>query len=268
VTDVPLDPCGRTMDVLRSCYSTMARFDPGLPGSLRPIKWFFVPDGTPFFTAANVFRSLNYQNLRADDGGLGEVFGQTRTWSNGRTPTPYPTDGPCNPSSDFVDGVVIGGVDPINPSGLKQCCYDMYTCGACEAGPFSTFDFSISSSGCPCVDGMVGSLVWNGVDAYETIPRLTSACGPAGSGVCYVVVRLVPNHELGLNCFTLEMSIQPVASGFGPGLRAGAPIDNSYTCLPFLTAVVTGLTFLYDDLPGQCDSCHLNNCTVHLVQTA
>jgi len=110
----------------------MARFDPDNPSELRPLKWYFTPPGTPFFMGPNAFSSLLYVDAQADDGSLGEVFGQAREYSKGETPVPYPSLGGCAPDGDFEDGISLGGDWPLNSSGVKQCCYGL---GPCVTNP-------------------------------------------------------------------------------------------------------------------------------------
>jgi hypothetical protein len=112
------------MDYVRSCYTTMMRFDAGSPSELRPVRWYFTMPGAELFTAPTPFRSLNYRPHAADDGGLGEVGGLPRPYDRGMTPVPYPSlPRGCSPDADFLTGVTLGGMHPLAPSGVKACCY-------------------------------------------------------------------------------------------------------------------------------------------------
>lgn len=110
------------MDYIRSCYSTQARFDPSSPTELRPISWYFADESAPLLVGPTPFRSNNYKNLTGDEGELGEVFGQPRPWQRGTRPVPYPPGITCGSGSDFENGITLGGVNPLDPSGVKSCC--------------------------------------------------------------------------------------------------------------------------------------------------
>jgi hypothetical protein len=149
MTDVALDPCGRVMDYLRSCYSTAMRFDPTQPSQLRSVRWYFADPRAPVFLGSTPFRSRVTSNMTSDDGSLGEVHGQPRAWSNGKTPLPYPAPGSCAPDSDFATGIALGGAWPVGPNGVKACCGVLPEPLPCGLGPagFPTVQLSDSLGG-------------------------------------------------------------------------------------------------------------------------
>jgi hypothetical protein len=120
---VPISPCGRVVDLLRSCYSTRMRFGTD-PLQSTKITWYFCEDGAENLGIPTPFNSRNY----AEKGTwpeLGEVEGARRDWADGSFPIPVPgTSGPCGDPAVWEFGYqgTIPPLFPTNDFGLLPCC--------------------------------------------------------------------------------------------------------------------------------------------------
>ena len=230
MTDVALDPCGTTVDYLRSCYSTQMRFDPASPASLRPVDWYFAEPGTPLLFFPTPFRSRNYANMTSDDGSLGEVFGVPRVWRRGDPPSPYPVAGPCNPAPDFLNGISLGGVHPIAPSGVKSCCYPTHDCCSMSMpfGPSVALEIHFPSV--PCLDGLIFDLPWV-LGGYLLVGQ-PSACGPPfGPGGC--VLQLLFKCYADGDCLNSLVEIDLASTDLHPsGLKWNSALPVACDCGP------------------------------------
>lgn len=123
---MPYNPCGYACDVLRSCYSTTARFLLSDPTHESPIHWYFVPDTRAWLPFPSVINSLNWRDKPPkviDVGDLGEIPGRVRAYSKGVTPLGANGTVIAGTSSDFdLGGTAADPPIPIIPSGLPATC--------------------------------------------------------------------------------------------------------------------------------------------------
>jgi hypothetical protein len=118
-----VNPCGRVVDYLRSCYTALVAFDPSNPGSLTEVTWFeAAPDALPL-GVPTVFCSANW-----DDGKVVTPIGEQRKVRGWVSPVsisvvPGAHQGICGSASAWMLGGPPGGATPINPlTGLPFCC--------------------------------------------------------------------------------------------------------------------------------------------------
>lgn len=86
-----VNPCGRIVDMVRSCYLSAMRFG---PKDVSPVAWFFVPITNPVMPFPHSFGSINYSQFKAQDGPLGELSKVKRPWLPGIRP-PFFDDPRC-----------------------------------------------------------------------------------------------------------------------------------------------------------------------------
>jgi len=111
------------VDMLRSCYSTDARFFADRPDIVLPINWYFCPDGAQVLPGPHRFGSLNYLSDKNTPSPIGEVPGAARPYSKGQTPAGITGQSACGSTDDFHDGVIYSETAnyPVS-GGVKQCC--------------------------------------------------------------------------------------------------------------------------------------------------
>ena len=163
------------MDYLRSCYSTVARFDPALPDELLDIHWYFTEPGATLLAGPTPFRSKRWWRLGADDGNLGEVGGAPCVYSKGVTPSPYPPQTPCGNPDDFRNGIELGGVNPIGPNGVKSCCNSPLPCCGGHAVMGDTVTLTLPPAVAACWGADTVGLTWNGLE-WAIFRAVMSAC--------------------------------------------------------------------------------------------
>jgi hypothetical protein len=120
---LPVDPCGRNVDMLRSCYSTSMRFGSDQSQS-SAVKWYWADAGAADLGIATPFCSRNYtqHGIWPD---LGEVEDAPRPWRDGSFPIVVPgTSGPCGSREVWREGYdgTIPPAFPRNDLGLLPCC--------------------------------------------------------------------------------------------------------------------------------------------------
>jgi len=108
------------MDLIRNGYRRQARIslDPRVP--LVTLRWFKVPDDTPWFPHRHLFASMNWFS---DDilvnPGIGEIS-LSRTWAPDEPPRPYAAKCFLGEKSWYVNGVPYDAT--ISPPALPHCC--------------------------------------------------------------------------------------------------------------------------------------------------
>lgn len=117
----PIHPCGRGVDLLRSCYRTEMDF--GL-NVIRDIVWQFCRPGAKVLPWRTTFCSANWDQEGTEfDVGLGEVRGSPRPWSNGKLTTGLLGDrGPCGAEVEWADGPVSAADQLPAVNGVPLCC--------------------------------------------------------------------------------------------------------------------------------------------------
>ena len=110
------------MDVLRSCYTTKARFwsDPSAPEI--DIIWQFARSAAELFRAPHVFYSLNYGVEPGVSPPIGEIPGRPRPWRNGSEVAPLLGTNQCGTDSQFLDGQPGPGTATFRPDHSRTCC--------------------------------------------------------------------------------------------------------------------------------------------------
>jgi hypothetical protein len=231
----------------------MARFDSTMPEELRPMKWYFADPSATLFAGKTPFRSNNYRPLRGDTGQLGEVDGFPRPWQNGRTPSPYPTARPCYGSYGLENGRPLGGHFPIDPSGVKHCCYRVQDCCTGVDPLHGPLLVTLSSDTCECLDGLNLMLVWDGAK-YST-PLLTAVtCLSTPPGVpCYVYAEVDCFGTVECQCCDLVIRFTGDSGGGGPGDQLAGTFDPDCDCGPPFTAKVSSMTWTLE--PGVAHIC-------------
>lgn len=120
---LPLDPCGRVVDLVRSCYRTTMRFAHG--GPALPVRWYFCDPDAQLLGMETPFTSANWDPRKGEWDGLGEVVGATRTWDSGSTPTWATGQGLCGSPDRWESGWEEGEEIPeleYDAQGMPLCC--------------------------------------------------------------------------------------------------------------------------------------------------
>ena len=120
---VPIDPCGRAVDMLRSCYSTGFRFGRG-SGHVSKITWYWCGSDAEKLPFPTPFASRNYVEKGVWPE-LGEVEGASRPWRNGSFPVFVEGNNPPCGSAMVWQYGYPGTVPPLFPRnvwGLLPCC--------------------------------------------------------------------------------------------------------------------------------------------------
>jgi hypothetical protein len=91
-----------------------------------PVRWYFVPDDTPFLPFPHLFGSNNYQTQGIIDLGPGERWDSPRFYSKGAPPGPLlPTTEFCGPLDWWANGVPSTAPSlPTNTLGQALCCIE------------------------------------------------------------------------------------------------------------------------------------------------
>lgn len=111
------------MDLLRSCYSTEARFFEDTPTELSPITWYWCPVGALDFPEPHRFGSLNWTNGSKEINSVGEVIGAPRPYSKGAIADLTLGNDYDGDLSWFQRGEPITGPGLIRrPSGIPENC--------------------------------------------------------------------------------------------------------------------------------------------------
>jgi hypothetical protein len=109
--------------MLRSCYSTGARFFKDRPDIVSDITWYFCPPGAKILDGPHRFGSLNWLREKGTDSPIGEVPGLKRKWVNGQTPAGATGQKSCGQFDDYYFGVDYDkNADYPIENGLKACC--------------------------------------------------------------------------------------------------------------------------------------------------
>ncbi len=119
------------MGVVRSCYSTQARFYPGLP--LSTIRYYFCDPDNPFFMGENCFYPWKEYKQFYNLDGVGEITELPRPWYKGR-------------DLNNLDGTVIqgpvgqfAGRGTYNPLAPATCDAHIFNCVDMLAAPDDLF---------------------------------------------------------------------------------------------------------------------------------
>lgn len=144
-----MDPCGLPVDLLRSCYSTVAKLVNG-SDRLSTITWYFVDDSLPWFPDPTAVNSLNWVDRKDRVVGpslaIGEQAAVPRPWYNGATLMPHPGSLPtyCGCTEWFLNGSVLLDSPRFRyATGEIGCCVP---CGDCPQGCTPDY-FDVSLSG-------------------------------------------------------------------------------------------------------------------------
>jgi hypothetical protein len=195
--------------MLRSCYSTTARFFADRPDIVLPITWYFCPPGAKVAPGPHRFGSLNWLGDKKTPSPIGEVVGAKRPWSNGATPAGALGVAPCQDVEAFHDGVpyVPSANYPI-VNGVKACCLPPNPCflGFWDR-PTWPFGMFLSSS---------GFAAWGGSDV-KNLPMPEIEINPGNCRYeCHFLQGIFPNEEF------WEMQCFP------GGVPPGPPWDDAF----------------------------------------
>ena len=148
-------PCGRGVDLLRSCYETDMRFFTDDTRTTR-VQWYFVDDPGNVLPFPTAFYSRNWDDLRPDtDPVLGEQPGASRPWRDGTPQFPVAAGSDaCGTAAQFLDGEADPGPPPpVNVYGGPACCplpaepFMHFSCRRCPHGASSDYALVVSGAG-------------------------------------------------------------------------------------------------------------------------
>lgn len=118
-----MNPCGKVVDLLRSCYRTQMRLKQG-SDERTWVRWYFTRPGAPFL-GRTCFGSLNWGYDRLHPPEVGEVAGAPRAWVNGAVPGRYTGRGQCGSGEAFLHGIPADAppvIPPLHADGVPMCC--------------------------------------------------------------------------------------------------------------------------------------------------
>lgn len=117
-----MNPCGRIVDVLRSCYAADFRFWHDSPKLLR-CEWCFVPDDRPLIPFAHAFGSRLYERDDGDEPAIGERY-EPHPWRGGSCGCADPVGGLCGSPKQWLEGTSIKEPLPATHPGtsVPKCC--------------------------------------------------------------------------------------------------------------------------------------------------
>jgi len=134
---MPMHPCGRMVDRLRTCYQTAMRPFRHDIGVTVPVKWYFVPEGRPAVPFEHPFASRNWELDSEYPTLLGEIY--ERTHYAGRAPIDLNGVGLCGSREAWENGAgPAESIKPINPTTGQPCCCGpgvLNVSGGATAGP-------------------------------------------------------------------------------------------------------------------------------------
>lgn len=120
------------VDRLRSCYETEVQFYSNDPRTAT-IRWYFVPEGTPYLPYPTVFSSRVWDEDHLGWDGVGEVYGAIRTYDKGGSPPLVAQAGqlPCGSPQQWAQGQPNAPTTPVrlDANGNPLCCSGMPTQG-------------------------------------------------------------------------------------------------------------------------------------------
>jgi len=164
--NLPLSPCGRAVDMLRSCYSADMQFFYDSPVTL-PIVWYFVPDNRETLPFATVFASRIYERGEEAQLPIGELYSPV-PWRGGQPPGPVAICGKCGDAAAWSDGVSILKPFPdVYPgTNVPVCCCPpgpQFFGGAAMGGVIGEPFFGEAASGGRAFDPFKGEAASGGV---------------------------------------------------------------------------------------------------------
>lgn len=134
--------------MLRSCYTTTARFFRNSDAETQ-IRYYFTAPDAPFVPNSGPFDSRNWESDPKGEGHLGEVVGAPREWCNGEPPGVFaPGYHLCGTAEQWSNGDALPPETPVelDGQGIPVCC------GETDLNPLH-------------------SLVWNRPDELEPRPE-------------------------------------------------------------------------------------------------
>jgi hypothetical protein len=105
---VPVQACGCGVDLLRSCYTTAARFFSEDPETQVMIRWFFCDEDAKALPYPTSFNSSNWDSVKGIDPDVGELRSVKKKWVDGSPPPWGPTPVTCHSmASHWPDPVFL-----------------------------------------------------------------------------------------------------------------------------------------------------------------
>lgn len=119
----PINPCGHAVDLLRSCYDGEMLFF-GPDGPAVPVRWFFVPRGTPWVPFTHPWVSSIHDPDPKPTTPYGEVYTLTRDWRDGAPPAPFDASHLCGTEEEWESPEFPLPTGPAlyNEWGQPECC--------------------------------------------------------------------------------------------------------------------------------------------------
>lgn len=118
-----MNPCGRIVDLMRSCYKAQVAFFRDDPGILSGVQWYFVPETNPQLGLNNHFYSRIWERKDEPADPIGEQYAPV-PWRGGKPPYPVSVGGLCGTEEQWANGALLS--DPIPPSWpgtlIPKCC--------------------------------------------------------------------------------------------------------------------------------------------------
>jgi len=131
-----VNPCGRIVDVLRSCYTAEMRFFKDSPKKTR-VHWYAVPDTAEVIPWAHSFASRIYERDDEPQEAIGELYAPT-PWRACSPPCPTTSGGLCGDEAAWQFGVSVAAVvpPPYPNTNVPTCCAQplVGSCGGMALG--------------------------------------------------------------------------------------------------------------------------------------
>lgn len=130
-----MNPCGKVVSLLRSCYfSTMRVLDGPVPYDM-PIAWYFAPNGAKLLDSPCAFGSQNWDKSPLDRPyAIGETADLPKPYYNGKNIWGYLGQCQIGTALQFAEGLTQAELDaPLKP--IPACCDGQYIPPA-QFGPF------------------------------------------------------------------------------------------------------------------------------------
>lgn len=128
---------------LKACYRLPMRFFSDRPDITTMVRWYFVPDDTPWVPVYNLFSSQVWNSEKNITWGVpGEDPDAKRQFVDGSAPAAFPADHVCGSADAWVNGVLYPGdsAPKIPPTWVPACC-------AGEMDPCTVGSWRIDASG-------------------------------------------------------------------------------------------------------------------------
>lgn len=182
-----MNPCGRTVQQLRSCYTADVKFFADSDVTTQ-VMWYFTPQSREWLGLEHSFGTSVWDEDWMPEPPIGEVRG-SEVYSKGYPPYPVPGAGLCGSSEQWLNGASINDSVPAYQPGtlIPVCCSvpqkDVATGGLAIGGTAAGFRVGVP---CNCLGSMTPyqlTVTFTGFTGVDTgingtwVVTQTSACG-------------------------------------------------------------------------------------------